>query len=240
MKILSSIFFLLCLTTVQTAAAQGNGDAAQSKGAEWISYRDVYRSMLWFEKFGQDKTLIQQHLQLVTKDKNLSLDQAQLRLHGTRTQLNLVLDATGRVKLPLLKTAYDENAELVVQAASAQLKFYTRISLNLRSDGLYEISELRRACEQALAYQNYFSPASVSGKKCAGIRIAFDKREANTNVELRPVSAPSLTLPLTENAPIWPDTANNFKVINLNFNQLPNAGQIYTRSAPLVMIALFE
>jgi len=70
----------------------------QAGDAEWMSYRDGYRAMVAFEKYGKAKHLIQNHLQVVGKDKAAAPDGLQLTLQGKTMQLNLPLDATGRVE----------------------------------------------------------------------------------------------------------------------------------------------
>ena len=78
------------------------GTAASQPGAgEWLSYRDAYRAMVVFEKYGKPKNLIQQHLQVLPNEKNVSLEGLELSLNGKSTRLSLPLDPTGRAVFPL-------------------------------------------------------------------------------------------------------------------------------------------
>ena len=93
---------------------------AQVPDGEWVSYRDAYRAMVVFEKFGGPKHLIQNHFQVMPRQKGVSANGVQLSLVGKSTRLNLPLDPLGRAVFPLLKTAYDENAVLVLNRKPGQ------------------------------------------------------------------------------------------------------------------------
>lgn len=212
----------------------------RASDAEWSSYRDAYKSMLWFEKFGKAKNLIQVHLQIVPKDKNSSIENYGLHILGKTIHLNLPLDGLGRAALPLLKSAYDENAELVLNQKSGQASFQFRTSLVVRADGIYEMSELRTACEQALSYQAYIDPASSKSKKCIGVRLGFAKKDYAAHVEIKTPNASTQTLTLIDNSALWADGINNVKAVNILFGQYPEKSQLFTRTSPLGMIALIE
>jgi len=85
-----------------------------AQAGEWVSYRDAYRAMVQFEKYGGPKNLLQSQLQVQSRDHAGLGEGAQLTLTGRTTQLNLALDALGRTVFPLQKVAYDENAALVL------------------------------------------------------------------------------------------------------------------------------
>jgi hypothetical protein len=210
------------------------------RDAEWTSYRDAYKSMLWFEKFGKAKNLIQVHLQVVPKDKNGTTENYGLHILGKSIHLNLPLDALGRTTLPLLKSAYDDNAELVLNQKTGLASFHFRTSLSLRADGIYEISELRAACEQALAYQAYIDPTSIRGKKCVGVRLAFAKKDYAAQVELKNANSAPQLLTLVDHSALWPDGTNNVKAVNVLFAPYTERTQLFMRTSPLGMIALFE
>jgi len=242
---------LIACTMLQATPAQAQlassvppaklGDVQpRASDAEWTSYRDAYKSMLWFEKFGKPKNLIQVHLQIVPKDKNSNIENYGLHILGKTIHLNLPLDTLGRAALPLLKSAYDENAELVLNQKSGQASFQFRTSLILRADGIYEMSELRAACEQALSYQAYIDPALSKSKKCVGVRLGFAKKDYAAHVETRMPNANTQTLTLTDNSSLWADGINNVKAVNLLFAQYPEKSQLFTRTSPLGMIALIE
>nr|WP_315483694.1 hypothetical protein [uncultured Undibacterium sp.] len=251
MKLRNALFALLTLTFAHHALAQSAGEAIRTKDAEWMSYRDAYKTMLWFEKYSKAKNLIQLQLQVVPTDKSLSIDQLKLHILGKTTHLDLPLDALGRASLPLLKAAYDDNAELVINQKEGQAAFRFRTSINLRADGIYELADLRAACEQTLGYQAYIDPSAYRGKRCIGVRFAFAKKDAAATVEFKYLTQ-STNLALTENSGLWPDSPHHFKTSNVIFGAPGNVpaftqtspkiekGQIHTRTSPLAIIALIE
>lgn len=219
--------------------AAGLPACAQSQGAGWVSYRDAYRQMVVFQKYGKPKQLLQSTLQVAPKDKAAPLDGLRLTVNGATTQLDLPLDATGRAVFPLLKSAYDENAALILNRDVAQYAFKPRISIAVRPDGVYEAAELRTACEQALAYQRYIAPASVAGKKCAGVRFAYPKDDATVVVRLRQGSQESV-LRVEEGAAFPGDVVEHFRIARYRFADAPASGQVATHHAPVAIAAVFE
>lgn len=219
--------------------AAGLPAAAQSHGGGWVSYRDAYRQMVVFEKYGKPKQLLQSTLQVAPRDKAAPLDGLRLTLSGKATQLNLPLDATGRAVFPLLKSAYDENAALVLNQDVAQYVFRPRISIAVRPDGVYEAAELRAACDQALAYQRYIAPASVAGKKCVGVRFAYPKEDANVVVRVRH-GAQDTALRVESGAAFPGDVVDHFRIARYRFADAPAAGQVSTDHAPVSIAPVFE
>ncbi|MDB5755009.1 MAG: hypothetical protein JWR56_1437, partial [Massilia sp.] len=69
--------------------------AAQAPDGEWVSYRDAYRAMVVFEKYGKPKHLIQNHYQVMPREKGVPAEGLRLTLQGKTMQLNLPLDAAG-------------------------------------------------------------------------------------------------------------------------------------------------
>ena len=226
---LSALFALLL-----TAGAA----AAQAHDAAWVSYRDAYRAMVVFDKFGQPKNLIQNHLQVMPRQKDVGVEGLQLTLKGKTTQVNLPLDATGRAVLPLLKAAYDENAALVLNREPGQYALRRRVTIAVRPDGIYETAELRAACEQALAFQRHLDAAA--GKlKCVGVRFAF--AGAEPVVKLRKGQGQgegaASTLPAASGAAFSDDPHAAFKVVNYRFGE---GGQVLTQGVPAAIVPLFE
>ncbi|PWF54551.1 hypothetical protein [Massilia glaciei] len=226
--------FVALLLAVGTAAAG-------PREGEWVSYRDAYRAMVVFEKYGKPKNLIQNHYQVAAKDQSTAYDGVQLALRGKSVRINLALDATGRVTFfPLLKAAYDENAELVLSRPLGALSFRPRVSIVARADGVYEAGELRAACEQALAYQRHVD-ASARGKKCVGVHFAFAPKGAGVSVKLRAAdSATPAGLPVLDGAAFGDGPGEGFKTVSYRFGALPDTAQVLTQDAPLAISALFE
>ena len=228
----NALMFAMLLAAGLPAHAQAPGDA-------WVSYRDAYKRMVVFEKYGKPKQLLQSTLQVAPKDKSAPLEGLRLTVSGKATQLNLPLDATGRAVFPLLKSAYDENAALVLSQSVGQYEFKPRISIAVHPDGVYEAAQLRAACEQALAYQRYVAPASVAGKKCVGVRFAYPKEDANVVVRVRHGGQDTL-LRVEEGAAFPGDAVEHFRIARYRFADAPAEGQVSTHQAPVSIAPVFE
>ena len=209
----------------------------QSADAEWVSYRDAYRTMVVFEKYGKAKHLIQHHLQVVPRDKNVAPEGLQLTLLGKSTRLNLPLDATGRAVFPLLKAAYDENASLVLNRKGGQYLFKARVSIVVRPDGVYEAAELRAACEQALAYQRQVE-AAFRASKCSGVRFVFAKGVMEPGVRLR--KGEGAALPPGDGPAFQGDAYEGFRVVSYKFGDVQLKEQIVTQNVPLAIQPLYD
>ena len=244
------ILAILMLLTTGLAAAQVSAQEAAGKSvavespvekpADWLSYRDAYKAMLWFEKYGKPKNLIQNHYQISAKDKTASIGTLQLSLVSKSTRLNLPLDATGRTVLPLLKAAYDDNAELILNQKVNQYQFRARVSILIRPDGIYEASDLRAACEQLLAYQNTLANDGIRGKKCSGVRFVYAKKSPDTLVELRSSERAAQALPVMDGAAFSDENNDNFKIVSYVFSSGAEKIQLVTRNAPIAISAQFN
>ncbi|MCG2585554.1 hypothetical protein [Massilia sp. TS11] len=225
----------LCFASLLLLAA---GAGAQVPDEEWVSYRDAYRSMLWFEKYGKAKRFIQVHFQVAPRDKGASLDGLKLSLNSKAGSLNLPLDAAGRAVFPLSKAAYDENAALMLNQKVAAYRFRPRVSIQTRTDGVYELADLRAACEEVLNYQRYADPASVQGRKCVGVRLSY-MRTVTVAPRLK-AGGRETALGVAEGAAFPDDLVENFRVANLRFAELPDKGQVLSPAMPLAIAALIE
>ena len=215
--------------------------AAQAPDGQWVSYREAYRAMVAFEKYGAPKNLIQQHYQVSPRERGTPADGVQLALEGKTSHVRMALDALGRSVFPLSKAAYDENAALVLNRRQEQFVLHPRISLQLRADGLYDAADLRAACEQALQFQR-----SVDGayrkRKCVGVRFSFAKR-AEAVVRVRRAGAGTgagaeLALPVAEGAAFADDAQDGFQIAGYRFGE---AGEkVLTPNAPLAIAPLYE
>jgi hypothetical protein len=213
--------------------------AAQSHDGDWVSYRDAYRAMVVFEKYGKPKQLLQSELQVSPREKGASLEGLRLTLVTKASQLNLPLDATGRAVFPWMKAAYDENAVLVLNQKAGMYRIHPRVSIALRADGVYEAAELRVACEQALAFQRYLDPGAYRDKKCVAVRFSFPHGVPAVVRLRRPGPGGEAPLPVAE-APAFPDEAGPlFSTVTYRFG---DAGmpQVVTPDAPLAIAAVFE
>jgi len=224
---------LLAILLLLGGAGARAADTVQD--GEWMSYRDAYRQMIRFEKYGKPKQLIQQHLQVSPKDKSVTLEGVQLTLSGSATQLNLPLDAAGRAVFPFLKSAFDDNARLVLNRKAGQFLMLPRISIAPRADGNYDIAELRGACEQALEYQRHVGKP-LQDRKCAGVRFSFAKNGTEPVIRLR---AGGAAFPV-EDGGAFPDEAGSmFRTVTYRFAD-GDKGTLTTQGTPVAIVPEFR
>lgn len=216
----------LTLTAV-LSAAQAH---AQAQAGEWVSYRDAYRAMVRFEKYGGPKNLLVNALQVVPREKGVLGEGAQLTLSGKTVQLNLPLDALGRTVFPLQKAAYDENAALALNRKGAAFTVRPQLALAPRPDGQYDAAELRAGCAQALGYVRWLD-ASQAARQCTGVRFVFGKKQ-DAAVRLRRADGPEQALPATEEAG---DAAVVYR-----FGAAAEHAQVVTVNAPIAILPLIE
>ncbi|RZA34688.1 MAG: hypothetical protein EOP92_14400 [Lysobacteraceae bacterium] len=219
------------LSTASMAVAQ-----VQAHASEWASYRDAYRSVVVFEKYGGAKNLLQNHLQLVTGEKGALAEGLQLVLAGKTAQTSLALDALGRGVLPLVKAAYDDNAVLSPNRKIGPFTLRTRVTIAPQADNVYETDELRAACIQALNYARHID-ATARGRQCVGVRMVFPKKGVEASVKLRRPEGET-ALPVTPGAAFGGDLDADFPVVNYRFGA--ERAQVITYSAPLAIVPLFE
>ncbi|MGZ5198951.1 MAG: hypothetical protein ACXWC4_04200 [Telluria sp.] len=209
--------------------------AAGALEGEWVSYRDAYRAMVAFEKYGGAKNLILNELQVLPKEHG-SGDALQLTVSGKNTHLALPLDATGRTVFPLLKSAYDDNAVLALNQKDAQFALRPRVTISVRTNGIYDSVELRAACEQALGFARYVD-ASARSRQCVGVRFVFDKKAGTALVGLRTADGTTSALPVADSQAF--DAGNPLPTVTFRFSGVDHA-QLLTTTAPLAIAPLFE
>lgn len=215
------------------------GTTASEAAAEWLSYRDAYRAMVVFEKYGRPKNFLQNHFQVMLKEKGTLGDGLQLSLLSKASSLSLPLDPTGRAVFPLLKAAYDDNASLALTRNVAQYVFRARVSIVVRSDGVYETSDLRAACEQALTYLRHVD-ASARTRRCGGVRLSYQRKGSDPVVKLRNGSGDVALLAVADGASFGDDNNDGFRVVNYRFGEHADKGQLVTQSAPLAIAPLLD
>ena len=221
----------LCAATGQVLAQP---QVQQEDG--WVSYRDAYRTMVAFAKYGKAKNLLQNHYQVAPKDGQ-SMEGLRLTLSGRTTQLDLPLDPTGRTTLPLLKAAYDEKAVLVLNRKVSGVTFQPRLSIVARVDGIYAGQALRSACNQALQYLRT-TDAGYHNRHCTGVRFAFPKR-SDAAVRVRDAER-EVALPPEEGAVFDGDSNPDFRIIVYRFADWPERGQVISQNAPLAIAPVID
>jgi hypothetical protein len=228
----------------QTEAANGRRMVPMEEVApsdvDWMSYRDAYRQMIRFEKYGKPKNLIQSHFQVVPRERGIALYGVQLTLAGTATQLNLPLDAVGRAVFPFVKSAYDDNARLALNRAAGLFRMQERISITPRADGVYEAAELRAACEQALDYLRYIGKPNMQDRRCVGVRFSFPRNAPEPPGRVRSADRAPAALTIEDAAPFPDEPAPLFKTTTLLFANWPEKSQVVIQNAPVAIAPLFR
>jgi hypothetical protein len=194
---------------------------------DWASYRDTYRAMVAFDKYGGPKNLLLQQLQAVSPAPLQSL-----RVEGGSTHLQLPLDATGRTVFPLVKSAWDDNAAV---QAHGRFVLRARVSIAVRADGVYALEALRAACAQALAFDRARGGGAT---RCAGVRFVFATGGEQAPLHLRgPAGETALAL---APGPAFDDAAaTGLRRAELRLDGAAQ-GQLLASSAPLAIVPLLE
>jgi hypothetical protein len=224
------------LTLLSTLLLAAGFAAGEAQGGDWVSYRDVYRTMVAFDKYGGAKNLLQAQLQVTPREAGGD-EAMQLTLSGKSMQLTLPLDATGRTTLPLLKAAYDENAVLVLGSRGGAFAVRPRVSITPRADGIYDTAELRTACEEAAGFARYVDRA-IGRKECVGVRFVFAKK-GEALVYVRRAGAGRTTLPVVDGVAFPGDADAGFPTVVYRLAG-GEQGVLVTSKAPLAIVPLFE
>ena len=222
-----------CTLSLATIAAAGNAYAG-----DWVSYRDAYRAMVVFEKYGGPKNFLQSQLQVAPQDRGAVVDGLQLTLAGKTNQVNLPLDPLGRTPFPLLKGAYDENVALLLSRKIGSFAVRPRVSIALQADGVYDDGELRAACEQALGFARY-GDGSLRSRQCGGVRFVFAKRAAEVGVRAHRADGSDANLAVAPGAAFPGDADDSFPTVLYRFAGNERV-QLVTAYPPLAIVPLFE
>ncbi|KQQ86745.1 hypothetical protein [Massilia sp. Leaf139] len=222
-----------CCTSFLVASA-----CAPVAAGEWVSYRDAYRAMVVFEKYGGQKNYLQSQLQVAPQERGASLEGVQLTLAGKTNQVNLPLDPLGRTPFPLLKGAYDENVALLLSRKIGSFNVRPRVSIALQPDGVYEDGELRAACEQALGFARY-GDGSLRTRQCSGVRFVFAKKALEAGVRLHRPDGSDLMLPVAPGIAFAGDADDGFPTVLYRFAGNEKV-QLVTSYPPLAIVPLFD
>lgn len=211
---------------------------APAAAGNWVSYREAYRAMVVFEKYGGQKNFLQSQLQVRPHERGASLDGVQLTLAGKANQVKLPLDPLGRTAFPLLKGAYDENVALLLSRKIGSFSLRPRVSIALQPDGVYEDGELRAACEQALGFARY-GDGSLRARQCAGVRFVFAKRADEAGVRVHRSDGSDAALAVSPGVAFPGDVDDGFPTVLYRFAGKERA-QLVTAYPPLAIVPLFE
>lgn len=229
---------LACHLTACCTLSLAALSAGPACAGDWVSYRDAYRAMVVFEKYGGPKNFLQSQLQVAPQDRGASVDGLQLTLAGKTNQVNLPLDPLGRTPFPLLKGAYDENVALLLSRKIGSFAVRPRVSIAPQSDGVYEDGELRAACEQALGFARY-GDGSLRTRQCGGVRFVFAKRAAEAGVRVHRPDGSDANLPIAPAAAFPGDADDGFPTVQYRFAGNERV-QVVTAYPPLAIVPLFE
>ena len=130
-------------------------------------------------------------------------------------------------------------AVLMLNRGAGQYEFRQRVSILLQADGVYELADMRAACEQALTFRRMVD-ASARTRRCVGVRCVYARGGLGASVRLRTAGGEGVPLPV-QDGPAFGDEGNaQFKVVNYRFGEAGDGGQLVTPHAPLAIAPLTE
>lgn len=209
------------------------------RDSEWNSYRHAYKAAAFFAHYTRSRPLIQAHMQIRPLEANAPLTGLSLHLVGEKTDVTIAVDAIGRAELPMLKQAYQDDAVLRLNRQKGNYYFSGRYSIREHADGVYDMAELRAACEQLIGAQRESGyRMRLSGKQCVGVKFVYP---AGAAPEVRAqTGGPSGLLPLVDAHPFEGNSMGIYKVALYRFADWPQQGKIQTVSAPLAIGTLYD
>ena len=233
------------------ALAPGAGRTAESEpqhvevagalDAEWASYRYAYEAASFVGKFLRKRPLIQAQMQLRPVDPATPVTGLKVRLVGKTTGIELVADDIGRVDVPQLKQAYDEDAVLRLNRPKGLYKFSGRYSIRERDDGSYGIAELRDACEQMIGAQRESGyRIRLWGKECKGVKFVYPATDSAAAVDFHAADNHVTPIAAVDGKPFEDDSMGTYKVVVLRFADWPTDGRVVTGAKPLAIGTLYE
>lgn len=211
------------------------------RDAEWHSYRRAYSAAAFFQPYLSTRPLIQAHMQVRPNMPDLPMDGLSVHLTGEKTSIHLTADELGRITVPMLKQAYDEDAVLRLNRRKGSYHFQGRYSIREREDGIYSAANLRAACEQLLSAQRESGyRMRLIGKKCAGVKFVYARTGPAPSVLVRNASLPDRELPVQEGHAFENATMGAYKIALYRFSDWPVAGTIEARQRPIAIGTLYE
>ncbi|MGZ8339897.1 MAG: hypothetical protein ACXWU9_09955 [Telluria sp.] len=211
------------------------------RDAEWHSYRRAYGAAAFFQPYLSTRPLIQAHMQIRPNTPDLPMDGLSVHLSGEKTSIHLTADAIGRITVPMLKQAYDEDAVLRLNRRKGNYHFQGRYSIREREDGMYSAAGLRAACEQLLSAQRESGyRMRLIGKKCAGVKFVYARTGPAAPVVVRDAALPERELPFEEGHAFENATMGVYKIALYRFGDWPAGGTIEARERPIAIGTLYE
>lgn len=208
---------------------------------EWASYRQAYKAAARAASYTRNRPLIQAQMQIRPLQPAASLEGLKLHLTGDSTNVDIAVDALGRADIPISKQAYDEDAVLRLNRQKGLYYFSGRYSVKEHADGVYQLAELRAACEQLIDAQRATGyRLRLLGKQCAGIKFSYPAGAAAAIVEVRDADGATHAVVLSDGHPFEDNSMGLYKVAVVRFADLPAQATIVTRDKPLAVGTLYE
>ena len=208
---------------------------------EWASYRHAYKAVAFFASFTHSRPLIQAHMQIRALQKDASLEGLHLQLIGKTTHLDIDVDNIGRATIPLQKAAYEEDAVLRLNREKGIYYFSGRYSIKEREDGVYQIADLRAACDQLLSAQKdsgYW--LRLIGKKCKGIKFVYASSASDASVDFQDTAKLSTAIKAVDDHPFEDKSMAMYKVAIYRFSDWPEQGEIITKMRPIAIGTAYD
>lgn len=240
------LVLMLALASVQAAAPEPEPEPARvfvnaARDSEWHSYRHAYKAARFFEAYTRTRPLIQAHMQIRPLRPDLPLEGLRIELAGDTTRIEIAVDDIGRAVLPMLKTAYDEDAVLRLNRQKGHYSFSGRYSIVERADGIYAGTDLRAACDQLLSAQRESGYRfRLLGKRCAGVKFVYKLADGAPRVLHRDAAGTERVLPLQEGQPFENRTMGLYRLAVYRFADWPAGGTVVTQARPLAIGTVYE
>lgn len=234
------------LLPAQAAAPQQEPEPARvfvsaARDAEWHSYRRAYNAARFFEPYLRTRPLIQAHMQIRPLRPDVPMEGLHVQLVGETTKREIGVDELGRAVLPMIKTAYDEDAVLRLNRQKGHYAFSGRYSIREKADGIYPAAELRAACAQLIDAQRVSGYRfRLLGKQCAGVKFVYRRSENAPRVLHRDANGAERLLPLSEGQPFEDNTMGPYKLATYRFADWPADGTVRAETEPLAIGTLYE
>jgi hypothetical protein len=222
-------------------AAVPSVNVSAKRDPEWASYRHAYKAAAFFARLTRDRPLIQAHMQIRPVAPTVSLDGLRVHLAGAHTQVELPVDALGRVQIPMDKQAYEDDAVLSLNRQKGLYSFSGRYSIRERPDGVYPVSDLRAACEQLIdAQRDSGYSLRVFRKRCAAAKFIYPLGNPAPDVVLRLSDGRHIPLPATADLPFEDETMGRYQVVKISFAAVPTGATVVANTRPLGIGTAYE
>lgn len=219
-------------------------EVVAARDSEWASYRHAYKAAATFATHTRNRPLIQAHMQIRPLAPESPLQGMKLELAGDSTRVDISVDDLGRATIPMSKQAYDEDAVLRLNRRKGAYYFSGRYSIKPRGDGVYDVAELRAACEQLIGAQRESGyRLRLIGKNCAGVKFSYpaDSGPAAAAVlQVRGADGAARPVAVTDGHPFEDNSMGIYKIAVLRFADLPPHSSVVTIAAPLAIGTLYE